>query len=148
MEIAGIIVQAIGSLAALMGCIAVVFAIRQLSFNSWLKAQEIFTEKDFVEARRKVYSRLPGRNSELPDEWGPEDHLVCRKMDELVRLAPYFGLFGAGKRIILKTWDDPLAKYWQALKNLVDEEQKRWPQKWNAFQKFGEEAVLKLNLND
>jgi hypothetical protein len=148
MNVAQLVFQAIGALSALVGCIAIVVAARQLRFNCWLKAQEIFTEDKFVEARGKVYSRLPGRTCELPKEWTPHDHLVCRKMDELVPLAPYLGLFGAGKRLILETWNDPLAKSWIALRLLVEKEQERWPKKWSAFQEFGKEAAAQLKLDD
>jgi len=146
MNVAQLVFQAIGALSALVACIGIAVAARQLRFNCWLKAQEIFTEDEFVEARRKVYSRLPGRTCELPKEWTPHDHLVSRKMDELVRLAPYLGLFGAGKRLILKTWDDPLAKSWIALRPLVEKEQERWPKKWHVFEEFGKKAAAQLNL--
>lgn len=148
MNEAQLLFQAIGAISALVGCVAIVVAARQLQFNCWLKAQEIFTNDKFVEARRKVYSRLPGRTCELSKEWTPADHLVCRKMDELVRLSPYLGLFGAGKRLILETWNDPLAKSWIALRPLVEKEQERWPKKWSTFQEFGKEAVAQLKLDD
>lgn len=37
--------QAIGTLAAVVGAAAILIAARQLRFNSWLKAQEIFLTK-------------------------------------------------------------------------------------------------------
>ena len=82
MNVVQLVFQAIGALSAMVGCIAIVLAARQLRFNCWLKAQEIFTEEKFVEARRKVYSRLPGRTCELPEEWAEQDGRAAEVADD------------------------------------------------------------------
>ena len=70
----------------------------------------------------------------------------ARRMDELVRLAPYMGLFRRGRNLILENWNEPLGKSWVALKKLVKEEQRLWPGKWKAFEDFGTEAAKQLKL--
>lgn len=140
--------QAIGTLAAVVGAAAILIAARQLRFNSWLKVQEIFTDEKFVKARGNVYSKLPGRAEQSDKNWTDDDFLVCRKMDELARLAPYLGLFGSGRKLIIETWKDPLAKSWIVLRPLVKEEQERWPEKWKAFEEFGKEAAKQLGLKE
>jgi hypothetical protein len=146
-----LVIEAIGALSAVGAFIAIVIAARQLRFNCWLRAQEIFTEDSFVKARDKVYSRLPGRPNQLTaGEWTDDDYLVCRKMDELARLSPYLGIFGSGERLMLETWLDPLAKSWIVLHSLVREEREKtpkWP-KWDAFEKLGKKAMGSLGLKE
>jgi len=149
-----LVIETISALAAVVACIVIGIAARQLSFNCWLKAQEIFTEGSFTKARGRVYSRIPsGTNQsskESSKEWTDDDFLVCRKMDELARLAPYLGFFGSGEKLMLKTWLDPLAKSWIVLHSLVCEERKKTPkwQKWDAFEKLGKEAAKQLGMEE
>ncbi len=143
-----LLLKLVATLAAAIGCGAIVITARQLRFNWWLKAQEIFTEEKFVKARANVYSRLPGRTNQLGEDWTDDDFLVCRKMDELARLASCLGLFGSGRKLIIETWKDPLAKSWLALRPLVKEEQERWSEKWKAFEEFGRDAARQLGLEE
>ena len=110
----------------------------QLRFDAWLKAQEIFTDINFVEARRALFARLKDSKAPCTDD---QIALVCRKMDELARLIPALDEARA-----LQTWDDPFAKAWFLLRDLVEAERKTtgWQQKWDEFQKFGEKAQQKL----
>ena len=130
--------SAVSALATLAGVGAILFAARQLRFEAWLKAQDIWVADDFRNARGKIFARL----DDLRASWGPEDKnlglIVCRKIDEFVRLAPYLG-----KRKMLAVWGDPLAKAWLVLEPLVSEERKAtaWPTKWDAFEKFGKKAL-------
>lgn len=129
---------AIGALATVVGAAAIVFAARQLRFEAWLKAQEIWVSDDFTAARGKIFSRLEN----LQQPWTPDDKvlglIVCRRVDEFVRLAPYLG-----ERRILRVWGDPLAKAWLVLKPLVREERNKtvWPTKWDAFERIGTKAL-------
>jgi hypothetical protein len=130
--------SAVSALATLAGAAAIVFAVWQLRFEAWLKAQEIWVSDDFTAARGKVFARLD--NPGVP--WTPEDEAVglklCRRVDEFVRLAPYLG-----RRRMLKVWGDPLAKAWLVLEPLVRKERDRtaWQTKWDAFETFGNRAL-------
>jgi len=130
--------SAVGAIATLAGVGAIFYASRQLRFEAWLKAQEIWVLEEFVQDRGKVFARLD--NLEQP--WLKEDRAiglrVCRRVDEFVRLAPYLG-----RRRMLAVWGDPLAKAWIVLHTLVDEERKDsgWQTKWDAFEKLGRKAL-------
>lgn len=130
--------SALSALATLAGVVAILFAAKQLRFEAWLKAQDIWNAKDFREARGTLFARLDDHQ----DSWEPSDKElglnVCRKVDEFVRLAPYLG-----RRKMLSVWGDSLAKAWLVLEPLVDNERKAtsWPPKWNAFEKFGKRAL-------
>ena len=141
--------ECITAVAALIGAVSLGFVAQQLWFGAWTKAQEIFVDKDFTAARRTVYARIPG-NPEVKSTWAADDYIVCRKMDELARLAPYLGIFGSGERLVLRTWLDPLAKSWIVLHSLVEEERKKTPgwRKWGAFERLGKKAMRKLGLKE
>lgn len=130
--------SAVSALATVAGVAAIVYAIRQLRFEAWLKAQEIWVSDDFTEARGKIFKRV----DDLSGAWTPDDEAVglkvCRRVDEFVRLAPYLG-----KRKMLRVWGDPLAKAWLVLESLVRRERDRtgWPTKWDAFEEFGKKAL-------
>lgn len=130
--------SAVSALATLAGVAAILFAARQLRFEAWLKAMDIWVAKDFTEARRKLFARL--ENLQAP--WQPDDKAlglyVCRRVDEFVRLAPYLG-----RRRMLSVWGDPLAKAWLVLEPRVIEERQScgWPTKWDAFERVGRKAL-------
>lgn len=113
----------------------------QLGFDAWLKAQEIFTDRRFMRERGLIFARLkePG-NQWTPEQTAAAPH-VCRKMDALARLIP-----ALDRKLAIDTWDDPFAKAWYLLKDVVEEERKAtgWGQKWAAFQQIGIEAQGKL----
>lgn len=141
--------QCITAVAALIGAVAVGFVAQQLWFGAWTKAQEIFVDEKFTTARVEVYARIPGP-AEVESTWTKNDYVVCRKMDELARLAPYLGIFGSGDRLVLRTWLDPLAKSWIVLHSLVQEERNKTPgwTKWDAFEKLGKRAMNQLGLKE
>jgi len=58
---------AIGAIAALVAAGGILFAARQITFTGWLRAQEIFTHKDFVKAREDILHLF-----------GYEDHISSR----------------------------------------------------------------------
>jgi hypothetical protein len=93
---------------------------------------------DFIADRGKVYARP----QDLRQPWTPEERViglnVCRKVDEFVRLAPYFG-----ERRMLTVWGDPLAKAWVVLEPLVRDERDEtaWQTKWDVFERLGTKAL-------
>ena len=137
-ELSLVVVLGLGEILALL-------ELRQIgedrAFQSWLKAQEIWTEKTFREGRAKVFQRLHTRETVWTD--ADEEHArdVCRKMDEFAHLVPFLGL-----RRVLDVWDDPLAKGWLVLKGVVARERDSsgWSRKWMAFQDLGEKALEKM----
>jgi hypothetical protein len=140
--------SAISALATLAGVVVIVIAIRQLRFEAWLKAQEIWVNPEFTKNRGKIFARLDNLNQ----PWKPEEeeigYEVSRKMDEFAHLAPYLG-----NRKILRDWGDPIAKAWLILEPLVQKERAKtsWDNKWRAFQKLGTKSLkarpyLKKNL--
>ena len=133
----------------LIGLLTVGFVAQQLWFATWVKTQEIFVDEKFTTARGKVYARIP-HNTEAKSMWTTDDYIVCRKMDELARIAPYLGIFGSGERLVLRTWRGPLAKSWIVLHSLVKEERNKTPgwSKWDAFEKLGKKAMKQLGLKE
>lgn len=101
---------AIGALATAAAAYLIYFAGKQLRFEAWLRAQEIFVEKEFTEARTRLFRHI----EESGSTWSPKDEedglLVCRRLDEICRLAPYFAFTqSGGDEVILQAWDERLA---------------------------------------
>ena len=139
---------AVGALATVAAALTLLFAARQLRFDAWLRAQEIFVHGKFLTARGRVFRHLQG-----PDlSWDAEDQEagleVCRRMEELCRLAQYFSFTSSGgQKTILEAWDDPLGKSWALLEPLVIAERDviGWKTKWKAFQELGGAAFNRLS---
>ena len=107
----------INAVAAIFALSAVVYAARQLRFNAWLKAQEIFTADAFVDARTNVFGHFNDGNDPWPQLRGKDGMLVCRKMDELARLQGF-----VSEERMLKSWGNPIAKAWLLLEPTLVEE--------------------------
>ncbi len=138
---------AAGALATMGTGLAVYYAAIQLRFEAWLKAQEIWVDKDFTDARGRLFRHLREPNSAWTQDDQQDALLVCRRTDEFCRLAPFFAFTKrGGRRRILKVWFDPIAKSWRLLKALVEQERSNvgWNTKWAVFQEFGERAYAKL----
>jgi len=128
------------AVATAVGSSAIVFAIRQLRFDAWLKAQEIWTGKEFREARAHILAR----SDKATEAWKPEKEElqtaleVCRKMDEFAGLLPYLP-----RRTALQVWGVPFAKAWLVLRPVVEQERAKchWPEKWQALERLGEKAL-------
>lgn len=138
---------AFGALATLAAVGGILLAGRQLRFDAWIRVQEIFVERKFVKARGRVFRHLRPESS----RWDSEDQKagleVCRKMDDVCRLALYFSLIPfRGKRVFLEVFGDPLGKSWALLEPLVMVERRfvDWQSKWNAFQQLGRAALNRL----
>lgn len=126
------------AIAALVGVSAIFFAIRQLHFDAWLKAQEIWVSSEFTAGRSKVFAHLDNLQQQWPQTDKEVGLEVCRRIDEFARLAPYLG-----ERRMLSVWGDTLAKAWLVLAPLVSEERLKtdWKTKWDAFEKLGAKAL-------
>jgi len=142
---------ATGAIFTTVAAFAIVFAARQLKFDAWLKAQDLFVKDDFRDARKFVMEDLKGiAFSEWTLDQKNQGLLVCRKMDEFVRLGPFLGRTFLLKSRMLDVWYDPIGKCWSVLKPLVHEEQTKWPEKWDAFARFGKRAekIIKKRHNN
>ncbi len=136
----------LGAGAAIVGVVGIFLAARALKFNAWIKAQEIYVNKDFYKARKDILSHF-GFTNAVPSRIGQTDEdsaiHVCQKMDELARLKPYLGT----KRII-EAWGIPMGKSWMILLATVNQERKTHKAKWDAFQRLAKVAIKKHKLED
>lgn len=131
---------AVSAIATAIGATAIILAARQLRFQAWIKAQQLFTSKEFVELRSWVIER-DGVWNAADKEQAKE---ACRKLDEFARLVPFLGLTSSlARKLALRIWADPIAKCWRSLEPMIMEErqQTRSSDKWDAFETFGKEAV-------
>jgi hypothetical protein len=133
---------ATGAIFTVIAASAIVLAARQLKFDAWLKAQELFVKNDFRKARKVVLEELKCKPfASWTSAQRKQGLLVCRRMDEFVRLAPFLGKTFLLKNRMLDVWYDPIGKCWSTLEPLVREEQKNWPEKWDAFETVGMKAT-------
>lgn len=117
------------------------YVARDRDFHSWLKAQDIWTEEKFVKRRGVIFKRLDNLQAPWSEDETSEAKETCRKMDEFAHLAPFLGV-----KKVLAVWDDPLAKAWVVLQEIVNKERKdtKWPEKWMGFSTIGQEALDKV----
>jgi hypothetical protein len=138
-ELLLVIVLGIGEILAFFG---LRHTAKERELQILLKAQEVWTDREFRELRSKMFQRLRVPST----SWTPQDaddgREVCRRMDEFARLAPFLGVDE-----MLDTWDDPLAKAWLVLEPIVNEERTKyamWLRKWKGFEVIGKRALEKL----
>jgi hypothetical protein len=60
--------------------VGIILASRQLRFQAWLKAQEIWTASDFTQSRGRVFARLDNKKRDWETEEKTDGLQVCRKM--------------------------------------------------------------------
>jgi hypothetical protein len=146
LQIWTLVLTGLRTLATVIAAGGVYFAVKTFRFNTWLKAQVIYTDQEFYKARETVLSHF-GFEEESPPTFSNQNKdqalLVCRKMDELAHLKWY-----VGKKKIIETWGLQMGKSWMILKKLVDEvrRQDTHPEKWNAFERFAKIAIKKYSL--
>ena len=130
--------SATSAVATVAGVAAIFFAIRQLRFEAWLRAMEIFMAREFTVARGLIFARADHDEVEWRDDEKKAGLDVCRRMDEFARLIPHLP-----KKTALDVWGVPFAKAWLILAPLVDQERAkcRWPTKWDAFESLGRDAL-------
>jgi hypothetical protein len=136
--------SAVSAIAAVFAAIGVFWAAQQFKFSGWIRAQELYTQEDFVEARTEVLKHFGYKQDIKPyidDETKQYALLVCRRMDQLARLEPYLG-----RKTILEVWGNQLGKAWMILQKTIDEERKYHKKKWDAFEHLGKVARSKFNL--
>ena len=139
---------AVGALATAAAAYLIYLAGKQLRFEAWLKAQEVFVEGQFTQARTRLFRHL----QETDSTWSPTDEedglLVCRRLDEICRLAPYFAFTKAGgENVILDAWDEPIGNSWGLLEPLLTAEREKVNsmKKWEGFRSLGCKAVDRLS---
>jgi len=117
------------------------YVARDRDFHTWLKAQDVWTQKEFVKRRGEIFKRLENLNAPWSDEETNEAKETCRKLDEFAHLAPFIGV-----KKVLSVWDDPLAKAWIVLREIVEKEREmtKWREKWIGFSTIGQQALDKL----
>ncbi len=131
---------AIGAIATVLAAGAIFLALKQLRFDAWLKAQEIFTNDEFVDARTLVFSHFDNPKTPWPELECKNAKKVCRKMDEMAYLKGAIGC----KRMF-RVWGHPIAKAWLLLEPTVkkDRETSHWDEKWCTFAAVGGKSVEK-----
>jgi len=129
---------AIGAVATVLGVVGIGFALNQLRFDAWVKAQEIFTNDEFVKVRTSVFAHFDDPLQPWPDPKSEDAKKMCRKMDELAHLLPFIGR----KRMFL-VWSHTIAKAWLLLEPTVNTDRRtsHWEEKWIAFADLGAKAV-------
>jgi hypothetical protein len=137
-ELLLVIVLAIGEVLAFLELRHIA---KEREFNSWLKAQDVWNDEGFRTGRGKIFQRLRDRNRVWSRTEREEALDICRRMDEFAHLAAFLG-----RRRMLNTWDDPVAKAWIVLEAVVFDERvhSRWRYKWNTFELLGRDALAKL----
>lgn len=143
----GLLFSGITALCALVGSSVLIIAVWQFRFSTWLKAQEIFMDSAFREARGIVLTHYWQRNKGwTKDNYdGKKRALVCARMDELARLVPFIK-----ETKVLDTWDDPMGKCWDVLQDFVNKERinTKWDVKWKAFEDLGRKALARVKVRE
>jgi hypothetical protein len=80
--------SAFGTIATGVAAFGILLARKQLQLEAWLKAQEIFTRKEFTEARGNLFQQLENRQQTWTEPQRAEARLVYRTMSELADLVP------------------------------------------------------------
>ena len=129
----------LGAIAALIAAVGVWWAARTFKFSTWLKAQAIYTDKDFYNARKAIFSNYPNELV-FTDELKDDAILVCQKMDELAHLKWY-----VGEEKIIKEWGHQMAKAWKMLEKFVEcvRNEEGYLKKWKAFEDLAKKAAKK-----
>jgi len=130
--------EAIGAVASAVGSFGIIIAVIQFRASAWLKAQEIFTNPEFVNARTNLFSIIDSKTKDIQDVSNEDKILICKKMDEIAHLR-----FAIGPWKTIKTWGNPIAKAWKLLEKFVEDTQgnEHWEDKWKSFSKIGKHAI-------
>ena len=138
----GTILQGLSAIATIIMVVGIFLAIRQLRFEAWNRAQDLFVKKPFRDARGKVFGYLEPL-SEKHDDGEDQEYFkyVCEAMDEFCHLSKH-----VGESKFLSTWYDPIGKAWYLTKDWVKVEQDKtgWKTKWDAFETVGKKALKML----
>jgi hypothetical protein len=143
---------AFGALSA-FGCfIGLLLVYKQFRLSAWINAQDIFTERDFVQNRTNIlktwdqlieHLKNPSKKA-LPEIDISVAKNVCRKMDQLCHLADKKFIT---REELFKYWKVPIGKCWIIIENkhkIVSSERSesaKHSDKWHAFDTLGKEAA-------
>ena len=146
LQIWTLVLTGLRTLATVVVAGGVYFAVKTFRFNTWLKAQAIYTDKEFYKARGTVFEHFGFDKGNPPTFDGLEkEHalLVCQKMDELAHLKWY-----VGEKKIMETWGYQMGKSWIILEKLVGDvrTRDRYLKKWKAFEGLAKKAITKYGL--
>lgn len=132
---------AIGALATLAASAAILYAARQFRFEAWNKTQDVFIEENFTRDRKTIFQHIDTQALHWSDNDLEAAFRICRKMDELCRLAPFFG-----RRDMIRIWADPIGKAWALLHTIVQQERDRtlFHDKWNGFESIGSDCLKRF----
>jgi len=125
---------------------SIVIAIIQYNYSVWRKAQNIYTNKKFFIARKKILSyfdipnNIPLEESELKKVM-KEAILVCQRMDELAGLKQFYF-----KKKIIKYWGIQMGKSCLILENFINDERKHNKNKWDNFVDIAKKSIKKYNV--
>ncbi len=135
--------SAVGAVATLVASLAIFVASRQFRFDAWNKCQEAFVKDKFYDSRAILFRHLHGDVRTWSAFEMEAGRTVCGNMDELCRLTRFLG-----KRGMLKTWGNPIAKSWALLRWMVEIERRttEFPDKWAAFEEVGNAALKRQPL--
>jgi hypothetical protein len=118
-----------------------------LTFTASQAALNIWTEKEFRDARGLLFKRLDQENFSM--DWDKEAleaaACVCSFMDEFAQVVAFLD-----EKKVFRVWGDPIAKAWVLLEPYVNQERKvtGWKGKWPAFSKLGPNARRGLQNTD
>ena len=133
-----LVIAGLGAVAAIIAVVGVWWAARTFKFNTWLKAQAIYTADKFTESREAILSGYPVV-LRVPLSVDDKKHAlrVCRKMDELAWLRHY----GLSDRKILEAWGKPMGKAWIVLEKVIEEQRSVDAEKWKNFEEIAIKAI-------
>lgn len=135
-----IILQAISTVSTILAASIIIFAMKQLRFEAWTKAEKMFVEDKFKESRKIIFSYLV-TTKEQHDEQDIEHFFrVCQSMDRLCHLEPFLGKY------LFSNWYDSIGKAWFVVQKYVQKERTICDDatKWKAFERIGSKALKKL----
>jgi hypothetical protein len=134
----GVFWSAVGAIATVFLTFAIFLTRHQIRLQSWLTAQEVFTNAAFTKIRGRIFAKLDEPTRSWTDDQRNDAMELCRRMDELAWLAPF-----VGKRLLMKVWGDPLARAWLILEPTVEQERAKTgnSSKWGAFERLGKKAL-------
>jgi hypothetical protein len=134
---------AVTAIATVILAAGVIVAVWQFRLGLWIEAQNIYVNKEFFNARKKILTHFD-KSEELPLN-GKElavvmndAILVCQRMDELAGLKQFFF-----KKKIIKYWGIQMAKSCLILENFINDERKHNSNKWDNLIDISKKSIKK-----
>lgn len=132
--------------AAAASVLLIWLAYRTLKFEAWLKAQGLFTEDQFTEARGRVFAKespIPVGDLKTDPALKSAAGLVCRRLDELAHL---FDMKVVDTRRARASWDIHFAKSLIALEPFIEHRRTtdHDPDLWRELVSVAEAALRRV----